>query len=77
MNENKVICRPCKEQNNWEIQMPSGQVNSKHYQTKNECVNEGKKLAEEYGCDLVVESSQHNQSNNQNLENTKDDNYKY
>lgn len=51
----KVVCRPCKEQNNWEIVDPSGNVYSKHYKTKSECVAQGRRYAEEFGCELVVE----------------------
>ncbi|MDY2888900.1 MAG: DUF2188 domain-containing protein [Candidatus Caccosoma sp.] len=54
----KVICRPCAEQNNWEIQAPDGHVYSKHYQTKQECVKQGRKYAEEFACDLVIEDKE-------------------
>jgi len=53
--KNKVTCRPCKEQNNWEIEDENGVVQSKHYQTKAECVSAGQKIAEECGCELCVE----------------------
>ena len=56
MNKNKkVVCRPCKEENNWEIQAPDGHVYSKHYQTKAECVKQARKYAQEFACELVVE----------------------
>lgn len=55
--KNKVTCRPCKEQNNWEIEDANGVVLKKHYQTKDACVNAGEKLAEECGCELCVEDS--------------------
>lgn len=50
----KVTCRPCKEQGNWEIQNPNGEVLKHHYQSKEDCVCAGKKLAEECGCELCV-----------------------
>ncbi len=55
--KNKVTCRPCKEQNNWEIEDANGVVLSKHYQTKDACVQAGKELACECGCDLCVQDS--------------------
>lgn len=51
----KVVCRPCKEENNWEIVEPNGQVQARHYQSKSECVRQARKYAEEFGLDLVVE----------------------
>ena len=51
----QVICRPCKEQDNWELQDPNGNVQTKHYKTKAECMKAGRKMAEEYSCDLVIE----------------------
>ena len=51
----QVICRPCKEQDNWELQDPNGNVQTKHYRTKAECMKAGRKMAEEYSCDLVIE----------------------
>lgn len=56
-NKNNVVCRPCKEENNWEIVDPNGHVYSKHYQTKSECVRQARKYAEEFGCELVVEEN--------------------
>lgn len=53
--ERKVTCRPCKEQNNWEIETPDGEVLEEHYQTKNECVCAGREIAEEYGCELYIQ----------------------
>lgn len=64
MNNNKksqkVVCRPCKEDNSWEIQNPNGYVYSKHYQTKAECLKQARKYAEEFGCELVVEDKKQN-----------------
>ena len=41
-NTNKsLVCRPCAEQNNWEIQMLNGEVNPKHFPTQKECEQEG------------------------------------
>ncbi len=54
MKNSKVICRPCKEQNNWEIQGPDGKVLDKHFATRFECVKEGERLAMECGCELCV-----------------------
>ena len=65
-NKNKVVCRPCKEANDWEIQAPDGHVYSKHYQTKSECVKQGRKYAEEFGCELVVEETTMNKQNQNN-----------
>ena len=54
-NKKNVVCRPCKEENNWEIVDPNGHVYSKHYQNKSDCVKQARKYAEEFGCELVVE----------------------
>lgn len=53
----KVTCRPCKEEANWEIEGPNGEVYTKHYQTKDACVRAGRKHASELGCELVIEDS--------------------
>ena len=47
-------CRPCKEQNNWEIKDQNGNVLNEHYETKEACVCAGKKLATECDCGLTV-----------------------
>ena len=60
-NNNKVVCRPCKEKNDWEIEVPNGQVLKKHYNTKTECVKAGRNYAQELGCELVVENKNNNQ----------------
>ena len=61
-NTNKsLVCRPCAEQNNWEIQMLNGEVNPKHFPTQKECEQEAAKLCEEYGCDYVVEEKNNKQ----------------
>lgn len=52
--DKKITCRPCKEQNNWEIEDQYGQVLKKHYASKEECVCAGEKLAEECSCELCV-----------------------
>lgn len=52
--DKKITCRPCKEENNWEIENENGVVLEKHYATKAACVKAGKKLAEECGCELCV-----------------------
>ena len=52
--QKKITCRPCKEQNNWEIENQYGEVLNKHYSTKESCVKAGEKLAEECGCELCV-----------------------
>ncbi len=64
MNNNKVICRPCKEENNWEIQEPNGKVSKTHYYSKQACVTAGKKMAEEYACELVVTDEKENMHTN-------------
>ena len=54
MNQS-ITCRQCKERpGTWEIQDQNGTVRQKHYNTQDECINEGKKLAQEYGLDLIV-----------------------
>ncbi len=58
----KVTCRPCKEEDNWEIETPNGKVLKQHYKTKSECVRAGKELAQEYGYELCVENT-NNQDN--------------
>lgn len=54
-NKTKVVCRPCKEENNWEIQAPNGVTLKKHYNTKAECVKAGREYAEECGASLYIE----------------------
>ncbi len=54
MKNKNVTCRPCKEQNNWEIKQPNGQVSKTHYYSKQACVAAGRKMAEEYSCELIV-----------------------
>ena len=56
----KLTCRPCKEENNWEIESPTGQVLKRHYPTKAECVRAGKEFAQEFGYELVVEDKKKN-----------------
>ena len=51
----KVTCRPCKEKGDCDIETPNGEVLTRHYQNKYECVSEGRRLAEEYGCELDVQ----------------------
>ena len=34
--QKKVTCRPCKEENNWEIETPGGKVLPNHFSTKKE-----------------------------------------
>ena len=56
MNKN-ITCRPCKEKKGqWEIQDQKGTVREKHYNSKYECVKEGRSLANEYNLDLVIEN---------------------
>ena len=50
--KDKITCRPCKEENNWEIENQYGEVLEKHYQTRKECVDAGNKMAEECSCEL-------------------------
>ena len=62
----KVVCRPCKEENNWEIMEPNGQVQAKHYQNKSECVKKAREYCQEFGYELVVEDKKQNNTNNNN-----------
>ena len=39
--KDKITCRPCKEQHNWEIEDQYGEVLDKHYNTKESCVKAG------------------------------------
>ena len=55
--KNKITCRPCKEENNWEIQDQNGKVLDKHYKTRKECINAADKMAVECGCELYVEKN--------------------
>lgn len=50
----QITCRPCKEENNWEIETPEGNVLDRHYHSRQECLEAGLRYAEEYGCDLHV-----------------------
>lgn len=50
----KVTCRPCKEENNWEVETPGGKVLPNHFSTKAEAVRVGKKYAQEAGAELEV-----------------------
>ena len=52
MNNRQITCRHCKEENNWEIEMPEGRVLDRHYPNRQECLEAGLRYAEEYGCDL-------------------------
>lgn len=52
--KDKITCRPCKEQNNWEIENQYGEVLDTHYSTKESCVKAGQHLAAECGCELCV-----------------------
>lgn len=49
-----ITCRPCKEQNNWEIENQYGVVLNKHYTTKEACVKAGEELAKTNNCTLNV-----------------------
>ena len=50
----KVTCRPCKEENNWEVETPGGKVLPNHFSTKAEAVRVGNKNAQEAGAELEV-----------------------
>lgn len=52
--ERKITCRPCKEQNNWEIVDQDGNVMPKHYDTKRSCVEAAEEMVNECGCELCV-----------------------
>lgn len=53
-NKTRVICRPCKEENNWEIVAPNGRTMKQHYDTKQTAVNAARKYAFEHGSELFV-----------------------
>lgn len=50
-----ITVRPCKEHNNWEIEDQNGNVLNKHYDTKDECISAGERLAKESNCDLYIQ----------------------
>lgn len=60
--QKKVICRPCKEENNWEVETPGGKVLPNHFSTKQEAVRVGKKYAMESGAELEILSKNQTQS---------------
>ena len=64
----KVVCRPCKEENNWEIMEPNGHVQAKHYQNKTEAVKKAREYAQEFGYELVVEEKQTNYQTNKKMQ---------
>ncbi len=72
MNNKNVVCRPCKEQNNWEIKQPNGQVSKTHYYSKQACVNAGRKMAEEFGCELIVNDNKTTNNNTNNFNRNND-----
>ncbi len=57
MEKGKVICRRCKRNHDWEIAFPTGELLNEHYKTREECLKEGLRCAEECGCDLVIDIS--------------------
>ncbi len=63
MKNNKVTCRPCKEQpGKWEIQDQNGNVQQQHFASKDECVNVARRMAAEASCELSIEET--NNTNN-------------
>lgn len=72
-SQKKVICRPCKEENNWEVETPGGKVLPNHFSTKQEAVRVGKKYAMEAGAELEVltKSQVKQQSQTQSQKQTK------
>ena len=62
-NKTRVICRPCKEENNWEIVAPNGRVLEKHYDSKANCVKAARKYAFEHGSELFVMDTDSNLKN--------------
>ena len=59
--DKKVTCRPCKDKpGTWEIVKPNGSVCTTHYNDKNECVKEAKKMATEYACEMTIENQKQN-----------------
>ena len=68
--QDKVTCRPCKEQpNTWEIVKPNGKVSSTHYKTKRECITAGEEMANEYACELFIENEPKQNNKNTNNKN--------
>lgn len=66
--QKKVTCRPCKEENNWEIETPGGKVLPNQFFTKAEAMRVGKKYAMEAGAEFEVlnkTQTQHKQTKNQ------------
>lgn len=63
-SQKKVVCRPCKEENNWEIETPGGKVLPNHFDTKAEAVRVGKKYAMEAGAELEVLNKTASTNNN-------------
>ncbi len=55
----QITCRPCKEENNWEIETPEGEVLDQHYPNRQACLEAGLRYCEEYGCDLHVCTCSH------------------
>lgn len=53
-SQKKVVCRPCQEENNWEVETPGGKVLPNHFSTKAEAVRVGKKYAMEAGAELEI-----------------------
>ena len=65
-SQKKVTCRPCKEENNWEVETPGGKVLPNHFSTKQEAVRVGRKYAQEAGAELeVLNKTQQNNNKKQ------------
>ncbi|CDE16605.1 MAG TPA: DUF2188 domain-containing protein [Firmicutes bacterium] len=61
-NKTKVICRPCKEEHNWEIVSPNGKTMKQHYDSKASAVKAARKYANEHGADLYIMDYDNKQS---------------
>ncbi len=69
--QKKVTCRPCKEENNWEIETPGGKVLPNHFSTKAEAVRVGKKYAMEAGAELEILNKTQTQSGSKSQKQSK------
>ncbi len=50
----KITCKYCSKENNWEIKDQNGNILNKHYSSKEKCIKDAKKLANECGCELCI-----------------------
>ncbi len=50
----KITCEFCNKENYWKIKDEKGNILQEHYLSKDECIKEAKKLANECGCELCI-----------------------